>query len=74
MEKDSSDKWLVKIVVVGCKDDLEGWISIVKLSITGTLAIISCKYYLSNRMPYTTSQYWLFNKVMFCKYMYIAAI
>ena len=31
MEKDSSDKWLVKIVVVGCKDDLEGWISIVKL-------------------------------------------
>ena len=26
MEKDRSDKWLVKIVVVGCKDDLEGWI------------------------------------------------
>ena len=44
MEKDSSDKWLVKIVVVGCKDDLEGWISIVKLSITGTLAINSCKF------------------------------
>ena len=44
MEKDSSDKWLVKIVVAGCKDDLEGWISIVKLSITGTLAIISCKF------------------------------
>lgn len=44
MEKDRSDKWLVKIiVVVGCKDDLEGWISIVKLSITGTLAIISYK-------------------------------
>ena len=44
MEKDSSDKWLVKIiVVVGCKDDLEGWISIVKRSITGTLAIISYK-------------------------------
>lgn len=43
MEKDSSNKWLVKIVVVGCKDDLEGWISIVKLSITGTLAIISYK-------------------------------
>ena len=43
MEKDSSDKWLVKIVVVGCKDDLEGWISIVKLSITGILAIISYK-------------------------------
>ena len=44
MEKDRSDKWLVKIVVVGCKDDLEGWISIVKLSITGTLAIISYKF------------------------------
>ena len=46
MEKDSSNKWLVKIVVVGCKDDLEGWIrlSIVKLSITGTLAIISYKF------------------------------
>lgn len=44
MEKDSSNKSLVKIVVVGCKDDLEGWISIVKLSITGTLAIISYKF------------------------------
>ena len=44
MEKDRSDKWLVKIVVVGCKDDLEGWISIVKLSVTGTLAIISYKF------------------------------
>ena len=44
MEKDSSDKWLVKIVVVGCKDDVEGWISIVKLSITGALAIISYKF------------------------------
>lgn len=44
MEKDSSNKWLGKIVVVGCKDDLEGWISIVKLSTTGTLAIISYKF------------------------------
>ena len=44
MEKDSSDKWLVTTVVVGCKNDLEGWISIVKLSITGTLAIISYKF------------------------------